>query len=93
MRIANQLATIVAAFFLAAAVPAIAEPASAKLLKSTADHGKFKVLNQEFASGPEVTKACLSCHTEAAKQIHQTLEMGVRQSANQAGPGQEAHRQ
>ena len=72
MRIANQLATIVAAFFLAAAVPAIAEPASAKLLKSTADHGKFKVLNQEFASGPEVTKACLSCHTEAAKQIHQT---------------------
>src|SRR3546814_5072698 len=25
-----------------------------------------------ISSGPEVTKACLVCHTEAAKQIHQT---------------------
>jgi hypothetical protein len=39
---------------------------------STADHSKFKVLNQEFATGPEVTKACLSCHTEAGKQFHKT---------------------
>lgn len=43
-----------------------------KLLKSTADHSKFKELQQEFANGPEVTKACLGCHTEAAKQIHLT---------------------
>jgi hypothetical protein len=39
---------------------------------STADHVKFKELQRSFASGPEVTKACLSCHTEAAKQIHKT---------------------
>ena len=39
---------------------------------STADHSKFKELQQPFSSGPEVTKACLSCHTEAAKQIHLT---------------------
>jgi hypothetical protein len=39
---------------------------------STADHSKFKVLDQEFATGPEVTKACLSCHTEAGKQFHKT---------------------
>jgi octaheme c-type cytochrome (tetrathionate reductase family) len=39
---------------------------------STADHSKFKALQQTFASGPEVTKACLSCHTEAAKQVHKT---------------------
>lgn len=38
----------------------------------TADHSKFKELQQAFASGPEVTRACLSCHTEAAKQIHLT---------------------
>ena len=38
----------------------------------TADHSKFKARQQEFKSGPEVTKACLSCHTEAAKQIHET---------------------
>ncbi len=39
---------------------------------STADHGKFKELQGPFESGPEVTKACLSCHTEAAKQVHKT---------------------
>ncbi len=39
---------------------------------STADHAKFKELQKVFASGPEVTKACLSCHTEASKQLHKT---------------------
>lgn len=39
---------------------------------STADHGKFDELQQEFSSGPEVTKACLGCHTEAAHQLHKT---------------------
>ncbi len=39
---------------------------------TTADHSKFKELQQPFASGPDVTAACLKCHTEAAKQIHQT---------------------
>ncbi|MDP2793407.1 MAG: tetrathionate reductase family octaheme c-type cytochrome [Sulfurisoma sp.] len=41
-------------------------------MNSTADHGKFKELQQTFKSGPDVTKACLSCHTEAAKQVHRT---------------------
>ena len=39
----------------------------------TADHSKFKELRQELKSGPEVTRACLSCHTEASKQVHQTI--------------------
>jgi len=39
---------------------------------STADHSKFKVLNQNFATGQEVTLACLSCHTEAGHQFQQT---------------------
>jgi octaheme c-type cytochrome (tetrathionate reductase family) len=39
---------------------------------STADHSKFKELQKHFESGPEVTKACIKCHTEAAKQIHKT---------------------
>ncbi len=39
----------------------------------TADHRKFKQLKKEFKRGPEVTKACLSCHTEAAKQVHDTV--------------------
>ncbi len=40
---------------------------------STADHSKFEVLKGPFASGPEVTKACLSCHTEASTQVMHTL--------------------
>ena len=40
--------------------------------KSTADHSKFKELEGPFETGPQVTKACLVCHTEAAKQIHKT---------------------
>ncbi|MBU3947567.1 MAG: tetrathionate reductase family octaheme c-type cytochrome [Proteobacteria bacterium] len=40
---------------------------------TTADHSRFKALNQDFTSGPEITKACLSCHTEAADQLKKTL--------------------
>jgi hypothetical protein len=41
-------------------------------LDSTADHAKYKELQQSFATGPELTKVCLSCHTEAARQVHRT---------------------
>lgn len=47
-------------------------PTVVKEIKSTADHSKFKELQRDFKSGPEVTQACLSCHTEAAKQIMKT---------------------
>jgi len=47
------------------------EPKPLKL-NTTADHTKFKELQKPFNSGPEVTKACLACHTEAAGQIHRT---------------------
>jgi octaheme c-type cytochrome (tetrathionate reductase family) len=44
----------------------------------TADHSKFEALQKDFKSGPEVTKACLSCHTEAGKDfmksVHWTWE-------------------
>lgn len=43
-----------------------------KVSESTADHSKFEALQQDFKTGPEVTEACLSCHTEAASQIHKT---------------------
>ncbi len=39
----------------------------------TTDHSKHETLKQPFTSGPEVTKACLSCHTEAAKQVQKTI--------------------
>ncbi|MCB2019088.1 MAG: tetrathionate reductase family octaheme c-type cytochrome, partial [Hydrogenophaga sp.] len=69
-----------AAFANAEPAPKSADPAVAVLLaaaptkgKSTADHSKFKELQGPFASGSEVTKACLSCHTEAGQQV-----MGTR---------------
>ncbi len=40
--------------------------------ESTADHSKFEELNKDFESGPEVTEACLECHTEAAEQVQHT---------------------
>ena len=40
---------------------------------STADHHDFEQLREDFATGPEVTRACLGCHTEAAGQIHDTI--------------------
>lgn len=54
-------------------VAPVATPATApKINHSTADHSKFKELQKSFTSGPEVTKVCLSCHTEAAKQVQHT---------------------
>ncbi len=45
---------------------------------STADHSKFEVLQGPFEDGPQVTEACLSCHTEAGEHfkdsIHWTWE-------------------
>lgn len=49
----------------AAATPMLA-------LGSTADHSQFEALNKDFKTGPEVTAACLSCHNQAAKQLHKT---------------------
>jgi octaheme c-type cytochrome (tetrathionate reductase family) len=51
----------------AAAPLALAAPG-----KTTADHTRFKELQGPFRSGEEVTKVCLSCHTEAAKQVMDT---------------------
>jgi octaheme c-type cytochrome (tetrathionate reductase family) len=38
----------------------------------TTDHRELEELDREFATGPEVTAACLECHTEAARQVMQT---------------------
>ena len=55
------------------ATPAAAEKVKTKIkTNSTADHSKFKELDKNFKTGPQVTKACLQCHTEAAKQVQKT---------------------
>lgn len=53
------------------AIPA-ATPSQEKPKQSTADHSKFRQLQKPFKTGEEVTEACLSCHTEAAKQVMAT---------------------
>ncbi len=66
----NKFFSVSSLFILLVVVPFVSGTAMAS--GSTADHSKFESLNRAFKSGPEVTKACLSCHTEAAKQIHKT---------------------
>jgi octaheme c-type cytochrome (tetrathionate reductase family) len=41
--------------------------------KPTADHTKFEALKGPFETGPDVTRACLTCHTEAAGQVMKTI--------------------
>jgi octaheme c-type cytochrome (tetrathionate reductase family) len=57
----------------APAAEAAAKPAAApEMSRWTADHSKFPELQKKFTSGPEVTKACLTCHNTAADQIFKT---------------------
>ena len=44
-----------------------------KQLWITADHSKHEALKKTFVNGPEITKACLSCHSEAEEQFHKTI--------------------
>ena len=67
-----RLAGLLLAAAFALAGHAAEAPSAAKAKGSTADHGKFKELQGPFRTGEEVTTACLSCHTEAAKQVMAT---------------------
>ena len=49
---------------------------------ATADHKKFKELDQNFSSAPEVTsKACLKCHNLAGQQLEKSLHWTWRYEA------------
>jgi len=63
-------AGLVVAYLALTTTPALA--VSGGRTTSTADHSQFEALDKKFQSGPDVTRACLGCHTEAAKQIHAT---------------------
>jgi len=61
-------------FFLICAMPVFAQAQSTgSSSESTADHSTFEILKKPFASGPDVTEACLTCHTEAAKQVQGSI--------------------
>lgn len=56
-------------FQAAAAIP----PASAAAPRSTTDHSKLEALKGPFKTGPEVTKACLTCHNKAGHQVMDSI--------------------
>ncbi|MCJ2377383.1 tetrathionate reductase family octaheme c-type cytochrome [Vibrio sp. ZSDZ34] len=77
----------------------LAQPASAPLsdaqaptITSTADHSQFDSLHQEFDYAPDVTEACLECHTEAGKQLHETFHWSWRKEVDgkMVGKGENA---
>ena len=41
--------------------------------KSTTDHSQLEALKGPFKSGPEVTKACLTCHNKAGHQVMKSI--------------------
>ena len=47
--------------------------AKSRELWITTDHSKLEALQKPFKSGPEVTQACISCHSEAESQFHQSI--------------------
>ncbi len=56
----------------AALAALLAFPAHAAPAASPPSHAGFEALQRDFASGPEVTRACIECHKDAAREIHQT---------------------
>lgn len=54
-------------------IDSIPTQVSGPLQGGTADHTKFEQLQGPFLSGPEVTKACLECHTEAGQHFMQNV--------------------
>jgi octaheme c-type cytochrome (tetrathionate reductase family) len=40
---------------------------------TTVDHSKAEPLNKNFTSGEEITKACVSCHSEASTQFKKSI--------------------
>jgi len=65
-------AAVAAALTFGLAVAGPGESPTTQPAASTADHTRFPLLQTDFQSGPEVTAACLTCHTEAARQIMRT---------------------
>lgn len=66
-----------------------AQQVSGPLTGGSADHRKFEALKGPFAAGPEVTKACLTCHTETGhqfmKNIHWTWDYKNPSTGQQLG--------
>ncbi len=59
-------------------------PATKKHSKILAkvDHSQFKILKQKFKSGDELTKACLTCHTNVNDDMHKSMHWTWQSKTN-----------
>ena len=55
--------------------------------KPSVKHSKFEILQQPFENAHELTKACLSCHTERDKEIMATSHWNWERSEQMKGKG------
>jgi len=51
----------------------------------TTDHSKHPLLQQHFNRPEDVTKACLSCHNQAALQLHKTIHWTWKDPSDPSG--------
>lgn len=51
----------------------------------TTDHTRHRLLQQDFTSPEEVIRACLTCHNQAAQQIHKTIHWTWKDPADPSG--------
>ncbi len=58
--------------------------------KTSVDHSKFQVLQQEFKTPQDVTKTCISCHTERHIEIMESSHWNWKRVAYVEGRGIEA---
>jgi octaheme c-type cytochrome (tetrathionate reductase family) len=56
------------------------------------DHSQFEELEQDFQTGEDVTRACLGCHPDEAREVHATMHWTWRQPDDPSGLlGKAAH--
>ena len=80
--------------FLVSEAPAALEKVASEAVGgalTTADHSRFSELDKLFASGPEVTRACLKCHNQAATQVHSSIHWTWESNEGEEEPLGKAH--
>ncbi|MBN2820559.1 MAG: tetrathionate reductase family octaheme c-type cytochrome [Bacteroidales bacterium] len=55
---------------------------------SQADHSTFEILQQNFQTGPEVTEACITCHTKRDEEIMATSHWNWERTEMLEGKGE-----
>ncbi|MDL2207484.1 tetrathionate reductase family octaheme c-type cytochrome [Desulfovibrio sp. OttesenSCG-928-M16] len=79
------VSTLIFLFFITGMTTPSAATSPTENSGSTTNHKKHAVLQQDFSAPQEVIRACLSCHSEAADQIHKTIHWTWRHPEDPEG--------